>query len=76
MANFSWAAEELVRVVAMDEKYEDGKALLLLADAYKADGNKKKAKEKYQRVIELFEGSKVARQAQNSLKELEGNNAE
>lgn len=76
VANFSWAAEELVRVVAMDEKYEDGKALLLLADAYKADGNKKKAKEKYQRVIALFEGSKVARQAQNSLKELEGNNAE
>jgi len=76
VANFGWAAEELVRVVAMDEKYEEGKALLLLADAYKADGSKKKAKEKYQRVIELFEGSKVARQAQNALKELERNDAE
>lgn len=76
VANYEWAAEELLRVVAMDEKYEEGKALLLLADAYRANGNKKKAQKQYQRVIELFEGSEAAGQAQKALKELEQDSAE
>ncbi len=76
VANFEWAAEELLRVVTMDEKYEEGKALLLLADAYKANGNNKKAQERYQRVIELFKDSEVAQQAQKALKQLTDSNAE
>lgn len=76
VANFEWAAEELTRVVAMDEKYAEGKALLLLADSYRASGDKKKAQEKYQRVVKLFKDSEVATQAAKALEELSKNNAE
>lgn len=35
----------------MNESYEDGKALLLLADSYAGNGDTEKATEKYNRVL-------------------------
>ncbi len=51
----------------MNELYEDGKALLLLADSYAGNGEAEKAKEKYNRVIELFPDSEVAQKATDAL---------
>lgn len=70
VANYKKAIEELERVIAMDEGYSEGKALLLLADCYNARDEVDKAKEKYERVIELYKDTKVAKQAQESLDEL------
>ena len=51
----------------MNESYEDGKALLLLADSYAGNGDTEKATEKYNRVIELFPNSDVAQKATDAL---------
>ncbi len=67
VANFNWAAEELERVVAMQETYADGEALLLLGDAYKAGGNEEKAKASYQRVIKLFKDKPIAKRAEEAM---------
>lgn len=67
VANFNWAVEELERVVAMQETYADGEALLLLGDAYKANGDEKKAKASYQRVIKLFQDKPIAEQAEQAM---------
>ncbi len=76
VANFKWAVEELERVVVMQETYEDGEALLLLADAYQASGEEKKAKAKYQRVIKLFEGKPIADRAKEAMNPKTEDNAQ
>lgn len=50
----------LEEIIAMTEDYKDGDALLALADAYLAAGNTEKAKEKYNRVIELYPDTEQA----------------
>ena len=65
--NYGTAIESLEKVMKMNESYEDGKALLLLADSYAANGDTEKATEKYNRVIELFPDSDVAQQATEAL---------
>lgn len=65
--NYGTAIENLEQVMKMNESYEDGKALLLLADSYAGNGETEKATEKYNRVIELFPDSDVANDAQEAM---------
>lgn len=65
--NYGTAIEGLEKVMKMDESYEDGKALLMLADSYAGNGETEKATEKYNRVIELFPDSDVAQDATEAL---------
>ena len=67
VANYGTAIESLEKVMKMNESYEDGKALLLLADSYAGNGDTEKATEKYNRVIELFPNSDVAQKATDAL---------
>ena len=54
-------------VTSIDEKYEDGKALLNLAKAYEKAGKTEQAKTTYKRVVELYPDSELASQAQQAL---------
>lgn len=77
--NYGTAIEGLEKVMRMDESYENGKALLMLADSYAGNGETEKATEKYNRVIELFPDRDVAKKATEALnapKEEEGNNTQ
>lgn len=62
-ANYKTAIEALEQVIRMDEKYEDGQALLLLANVYNGNGDGEKAQETYNRIIELFPEQDVAKEA-------------
>lgn len=66
--NYKEAITELERVIAMEEKYEDGQALLLLANSYKQKGEADKAKTKFQRVITLYKDEPIAKQAKQDMK--------
>lgn len=66
--DYKEAAEKLERVLAMNEQYLDGQALLLTGDVYKAKGEADKAKVKYQRVIKLYKDTAIATQAQEAMK--------
>lgn len=66
-ANYPAAIEALEKVMRMNESYNDGQALLLLADSYAGSGDMEKAAEKYNRVIELFPESVVAQKATEAL---------
>lgn len=66
--NYKDAITELERVIAMNEKYEDGEALLLLANCYKDKGEANKAKTKFQRVIKLYKDEPIAAKAQEDMK--------
>lgn len=54
------AIEQLSKVVAMDERYDEGNALYNLAQAYRKTENWEKAKECYEKVVELFPGGNLA----------------
>lgn len=65
--NYPAAIEALEKVIRMNESYNDGEALFLLADSYAGNGEMDKATEKYNRVIELAPGSKPAQKAAEAL---------
>lgn len=65
--NNAGAITALEEILVMDEKYEDGDALLALADAYLAAGETDKSKAKYNRVIELYPDSSQAEKARGGL---------
>lgn len=69
-ANYPAAIEDLEKIMRMDESYNDGNALYLLGDSYEGNGETEKAKEKYNRVVELFPDSVPARKAEKALEEL------
>lgn len=58
---------DLEQVVQMDEEYESGNAMLLLAQSYEKKGEKDKANLWYQNVVEKFKDKKVAKTAQKAL---------
>lgn len=74
--NYKTAIESLELVTSIEEDYDDGGALLALAKAYKADGNEKKATEKFNRVIELHPDSDVAKEAEEELQGMSGSNTD
>lgn len=65
--NYTTAVTALEFVTSIDEKYEDGKALLNLAKAYEKAGKTEQAKTTYKRVAELYPDSELASQAQQAL---------
>lgn len=57
---FPDAIEALLKVVAMDESYENGNALYYLAQAYRRNDDIESAKPYYQKVVELYPGTERA----------------
>ena len=51
----------------MDETYDDGGALLLLAQCYEKNGEQDKANIKYQQILEDFKDTEAAEEAQKAL---------
>ncbi len=67
VANYDNAIQYLIKVVRMDEQYENGGALLNLGTAYMRSGDNDNAKTYFNRVIELFPNTDNANSAQTSL---------
>ena len=61
--NNNRALECLERIVAMNEKYKDGEALYMLMDVYLRKGETEKATERYNRILELYPNTDVAKRA-------------
>lgn len=61
--NYTRASEYLERIVKMNESYEDGEALYMLMNIYTSKEETEKANEKYQRILELFPDTDVAKKA-------------
>ncbi len=57
------AAEQLEQIMKMDEKYDDGKAMLLLFNAYHANSDIENRQRVYERIQELFPETEVANSA-------------
>lgn len=67
-ANYAEAIKDLEQVTMMEEGYNNGEALLTLANAYQKNGDAEKAKTAYNRVIELYPETDNAKQADEALK--------
>lgn len=65
------AVTNLERVVYYDIDYADGEALGYLAKAYYSTGEEEKAKETYEKIIELFPDTEKARRAQLDIDEMQ-----
>ena len=65
------AIEQLSKVVAMDEQYDNGNALYNLAQAYRKTENWEKAIECYSKVVDLFPGSTIAYNANRYVTQIE-----
>lgn len=65
--NYKKAVTALELVVSLEEGYEDGKALLALADAYEKEGQTDKAKTSYEKVVELYPDTEIAKEAGKKL---------
>ena len=63
----------LETVMQMDESYNDGAAMLLLAQGYEKKGDQDKANTTYQKIIETWPDTDVATQAQQALDAQSGN---
>lgn len=66
-ADYDGAVSSLGKVIRMDEGYEDGKALLLLAQCYERQGETDKANIQYQKIVENYKGMEAAGTAQKAL---------
>lgn len=66
--DYQGAIEVLTQVTAMDESYEEGQALLILADSYAKTEDAEKAKTLYNRVIELQPNTEAAAAADKAIK--------
>ena len=67
VANYDTAVTNLEQVVQMDEGYQDGEAMLLLAQSYEKQGEQDKANAYYQKIIEEHEGTQAATDAQEAI---------
>lgn len=67
VANYEYAVTNLEKVVQMDEGYENGQALLLLAQSYEKKGDRDRANQLYQRIIENYQNTEAATSAQQAL---------
>ena len=61
------AIKRLVKVVRMDSDYEDGKAMLLLANAYMKTDDKETAKSYYEKIIKKHADTAVGKAAKSGL---------
>ena len=68
---YAEAITNLERVTFYDVDYAEGEALVYLAGAYHNTGDEVKAKETYEKIIELFPDTEKARRAQQSIDEMQ-----
>ena len=69
--NYEAAAQLFERVIGFDERYRDGNALYYLGQSYRLNGDKDKAKEAYERAMELLPDSSVYENCKSYLSQLE-----
>lgn len=69
-ANYQAAVDALYKVVRMDSGYNDGQALLNLAQAYRGNGDNENAKTYFQQVVDNYADSEYAQTAQTALDEI------
>lgn len=67
VANYESAISNLDRVMQMDEGYQDGQAMLLLAQSYGGSGDQDQANLRYQQILEDFPDTDAAAAAQEAL---------
>ena len=67
VANYTAAITNLEQVMKMDEGYEEGAALLLLAQSYEKSGDQNQAKLKYQKLAESYPDTEAAETAKEAL---------
>ncbi len=65
--DYDGAVKSLEKVVKMDEGYQDGRALLLLAQSFEKKGEQDKANIRYQKLVEEYKGKEAAATAQKAL---------
>ena len=70
VANYDTAITNLEQVMKMDEGYNDGAAMLLLAQSYEKKGDQDQANVKYQKIIESYPSTDAAEAAQQALAEI------
>ena len=68
--NYATAIENFEAAVEIDEEYKNGDLIYSLAQAYRLNGNTKKAISAYEKVIDLFDGTSIARYSQNYIDSL------
>lgn len=67
VANYETAVSNLETVMKMDEGYENGAAMLLLAQSYEKQGEQDKANLLYQKIVESYPETEAASEAQEAL---------
>lgn len=67
VANYGTVIEKMERVIKMKEGYADGKALLLLMNAYQKNGNAEQATSTYNRILELYPNTELAAEATKAM---------
>lgn len=67
VANYDGAIKALTEVVKLDETYEDGNALFMLAESYNKKNDSENAKTYYTKVVEQFPDTEIAQEAQTAL---------
>lgn len=75
VANYDSAVTNLEMVMRMDEGYEDGAAMLLLAQTYEKQGEQDKANLRYQKIVESYPGTEAAETAKEALNAQQGGDA-
>ena len=63
VANYGTVIQKMEKVISMKEGYADGKAILLLLNAYQKSGDTEKAQTTYNRILELYPETEIATQA-------------
>ncbi len=67
VANYETGITNLEKVISIDEGWDDGGALLLLAQTYEASGEQDKANIHYQKVAEKYPDTEAAASAEEAL---------
>lgn len=67
VANYGTVIQKMERVIQMKEGYADGKALLLLMNAYQKNGNTDQATAMYNRILELYPNTELATEAATAM---------
>lgn len=66
--NYSRALECLEKIELMNEQYKDGEVLYMLMDIYQKQGETEKATTKYNRILELYPDTDIAKRATELMK--------
>ena len=67
VANYDTAISNLDQIMQMDQGYNDGKAMLLLAQCYEKQNKTGKANTYYQKIVDKYNGKEAATTAQEAL---------